>query len=225
MNCLAHAIRFLDDKWFMIGTGLPDWLGMADRKVRIRPKHTEPIIEAGQSDLASMCLGIQQHWVDDDWFHTTPAFHEVTGRIGKMFKEQYDSGDNYRSGFVGHIACELLIDGILAQQNPGALDRYYELVRSIDATDLQNKINSLGARKTDAMTRFLDKYSCEQFLRDYLTDDGLLYRLNRVLTRVRLGALPDSAVSVVAESRVIVREELDDLLSAEIRTAAACRAE
>ncbi len=220
MNCLAHAIRFLDDEWFMIGTGLPDWLGMADRSVRIRPKHIDPIIEAGESDLASLCLGIRQHWEDDDWFHTTAGFHDVTGRIGAMFKERFDSGDNYRSGFVGHIACELLIDGILAAQNPAALDRYYEIVANIDAKDLQNKINSIGAKQTESMILFLDKYSCEQFLRDYLTDEGLLYRLNRVLARVRLESLPPEAVTVVAESRELVRDELDDLLSDEIRQAA-----
>ncbi len=218
MNCLAHAIRFLDQKWFAIGTGLPDWLGMSDRKVRLRPKHVDPIAE-GTGDAADFCRGIQQHWVDDDWFHTTPAFHEVTTRIGAMFKQRFDAGDNFRSGFLGHIACELLIDGVLAEHDPTALDRYYKLVESIDAVDLQNKVNALGAKPTDTIVSFMERYLSDQFLRDYLTDSGLLYRLNRVLARVRLDPLPDQASCVVAESRELVREQLPSLLSSEILAA------
>ena len=216
MNCLAHAIRFLDQDWFAIGTGLPDWLGMADRSVRLRPKHIEPVIESGHPDDASLCRGIQQHWHDDDWFHVTPAFHSVSGSIGKMFREHFDAGDNFRSGFLGHIAMELLVDGILTEQNPGVLDRYYALVDSIDAHQLQNKVNALGAKQTEALVPFLDRYRSEQFLRDYVDDAKLLYRLNRVLARVRLPELPESAVRVISDSRKLVRDQMSVLLTDEI---------
>ncbi len=39
MNYFAHGYRFIDDPYFMAGTALPDWLSVADRRVRIRPKH------------------------------------------------------------------------------------------------------------------------------------------------------------------------------------------
>ena len=155
MNCLSHAICFLDDDWFMIGAGLPDWLGMSDRKVRIRPKHVEPHLD-GDDERARLCRGIQQHWIDDGWFHKSAAFHEVTSKIGGMVREHFDAGDNYRSGFVGHIACELLIDGVLSANQPSLLDRYYEIVERIDANRLQDIVNSLGAKPTDRLPDFLD---------------------------------------------------------------------
>lgn len=216
MNCLAHAIRFLDQDWFAIGTGLPDWLGMADRSVRLRPKHVDPVAESGDSDAANLCRGIQQHWHDDDWFHVTPAFHAVSGGIGKMFRKHFDAGDNFRSGFLGHIAMELLVDGILTERSPGVLDRYYALVDSIDAHELQNKVNALGAKQTEALVPFLDRYRSEQFLRDYVDDGRLLYRLNRVLARVRLPELPEGAEHVIAEGRKLVRDNLPELVGDEI---------
>ncbi len=219
MNCFAHAICFLDQGWFAIGTGLPDWLGMADRSVRLRPKHIDPVIESGEPDDVALCRGIEQHWHDDDWFHVTPAFHDVSAKIGKLFRASFDAGDNFRSGFLGHIAMELLVDGVLTEKNPGLLDRYYELVDSIDGKQLQDKVNSLGARQTEALVPFLDRYRSEQFMRDYVDDAKLLYRLNRVLVRVRLPELPDGAVRVITESRKLVRDELPALVSEEILAA------
>ena len=45
MNYFAHAYRFLDDPYFAAGTGVPDWLAVADRNVRVRQKHAEPLTE------------------------------------------------------------------------------------------------------------------------------------------------------------------------------------
>ena len=41
MNYFAHALPFLDDDpYFVAGTGVPDWLSVADRDVRVRLKHS-----------------------------------------------------------------------------------------------------------------------------------------------------------------------------------------
>ncbi len=219
MNCLAHAVCYLDDTWFMVGAGLPDWLGMSDRSVRIRPKHVDPFLD-GDDERAGLCRGIQQHWVDDGWFHKSAAFHEVTSRIGSWVREHFDAGDNYRSGFVGHIACELLIDGVMSANQPGLLDRYFDIVNEIDAERLQGLVNSLGANQTNRLPAFLDRYIRDAFLRDYVHDSKLLYRLNRVLARVRLAPLPESATVVIGEARELVRAELPQLISPAMLTAA-----
>ena len=213
MNCLAHAIDYFDEPWFLIGTGMPDWLSMADRKVRLRPKHLDSIGDDVGQPAVLMAQGIRQHWADDEWFHRTVAFHEVTSQVGILFRDAYGSADRFRSGFVGHIATEMLIDGVLSERHPEALDRYYAVVESVDAAEVESIINSYGAKQTDRIRRFLDLYLAEQFLRDYSDDDRLLYRLNRVLNRVRLEQLPDGAAEQVATARLIVRHRCDELLS------------
>ena len=217
MNCLAHAIRFFDEPWFVAGTGIPDWLSMCDRKVRLRPQHVEPSIQqADDSSMTLLARGIQQHWHDDDWFHRSAGFFEVSNAIGQMFKVAFDTGDNFRAGFLGHIATELLIDGQLAERHPDALDQYYDTVRSIDPHELQAFVNEFGAKETQNIVPFLNLYLQEEFLRDYVHDDRLLYRLNRVLNRVRLPGLPNDGAKVVGRARELVDSRLADLVSQEI---------
>jgi hypothetical protein len=45
MNYFAHGIRFLDRPWFLAGTATPDWLSVADRKVRLREKFLVPNLD------------------------------------------------------------------------------------------------------------------------------------------------------------------------------------
>lgn len=220
MNCFAHAIRFLDRDWFLVGTGLPDWLSMADRAVRLRPRHVDPIAAADSGAFTELARGVQQHWHDDDWFHSSVAFHTVSTRIGKLFRDRFDTGDNFRAGFLGHISLELLIDGVLAERNPDALDQYYRVVAQIDSVRLQELVNAFGARQTQAIGPFLLRYRQAEFLRDYVDDSRLLYRLNRVLARVRLPELPGEAASVIGTGRDFVREELAELVGSGILAAA-----
>ncbi len=233
MNCFAHAVRFLDDPWFMLGTGLPDWLSMADRAVRLRPRHldalaaetADPPLTTDHADstasddtcddTTALARGVRQHWHDDDWFHASRAFHEVSSEIGVMFRRDFNTGDNFRAGFLGHIAMELLIDGVLTEHQPQALDDYYAVVESADGHRFQQLVNGFGARPTEALLPFLDRYLSEQFLRDYVDDERLLYRLNRVLARVRLPPLPHRARQVIGKGRTIVRERLPELLTTE----------
>ena len=57
MNCLAHGINFLDRPWFLVGTGMPDWLSMVDRKVRLRPKHIDPACDESGGPTDQLAQG------------------------------------------------------------------------------------------------------------------------------------------------------------------------
>ena len=91
---------------------------------------------------------------------------------------------------------------------------YYKAIASVDPAAVEEMINSFGAKQTELVRPFLDRYVDEQFLRDYADDAKLLWRLNRVLNRVRLDDLPDAATQQVGQAREIVRERCDELLTA-----------
>jgi hypothetical protein len=59
------------------------------------------------------------------------------------------------------------------------------------------------------IARFLD----ERFLYDYLDDARLLVRLNHVMRRVGLPALPDQVAELLPEMRAVVRRRRDELLT------------
>lgn len=215
MNYLAHGIRFVDRPWFLVGTAIPDLLSVADRRVRMRERRIVPALEAETDpDRLELAAGVLQHLRDDDWFHRTAGFHEVTGRLTRMFRETIGT-DGFRCGFLGHIVTEMLIDAVLIERSPGRLDAYYAALGHVDSEDVQATVNHLAARSTTKLAGFVDGFRRVRFLEDYVDSARLLYRLNQVMQRVKLTPLPASTVSVLEDGRQVVDESLEALLPAE----------
>jgi len=213
MNYFAHGIRFLDRPWFLAGTALPDWMSVIDRRVRLRPKLIAPCAVGSGTIEAELAAGALQHFEDDHWFHKTRAFAEATAQIGRLFRDFLGPGDGFRCGFLGHIACELLLDSILIERHPDSLDRYYALFESLDAARLSQTVCDLAGQQVN-VAPWLPIFCREQFLRDYADSGRLAYRLNQVLRRVKLEPLPAGIEESLSAGRSIVRTYADGLLPA-----------
>ncbi len=218
MNFLAHGIRFVDRPWFLVGTAVPDLLSVADRRVRLRERHLAPHLERDSTTEdepdAELARGVRQHLVDDDWFHRTVGFHEVTGRLTSMFRESVGT-DGFRCGFLGHIGCEMLIDAVLTERDPHLLDAYYDAVGAVDPARVEQRVNELAPRRTERLAAFLVRFREARFLYDYQDSARLLTRLNQVLQRVKLTPLPPETGRVVEAGRDVVRDALERLLPPE----------
>lgn len=212
MNYFAHGIRFLDRPLFLAGTAIPDWLSVADRKVRMRSKRVAPFVDHADADVAEIARGVAQHLDDDGWFHQTRAFFEVTDAVSQNFRDMLGPDDGFRPGFLGHITTELLLDAALIDRQPLLIDRYYEVIAELDVRQVQDVVNLMGTSQTDRLAGFIDVFRQVQFLRDYTDSSRLLFRLNQVMQRVRLPQLPENTVEVLAKSAVIVRDNVDELL-------------
>lgn len=132
MNYLAHAVRFLDRPEFAVGTGIPDWLTVLGRPMRLRSRDLHPYFEDSSRAVRELAAGIDQHFIDDDWFHTTRAFVEVTAELTLLFRERCGTDDNFRAGLLGHIGCELLLDACLIESSPNRLQQYYHAIMQVD---------------------------------------------------------------------------------------------
>ena len=213
MNYFAHGIRFLDRPYFMAGTAVPDWLSVVDRRVRMRTKRIEPLLDQWEpgSPESEVAHGILQHLSDDDWFHTTVGFSAVTNRMTALFRETLP-GDSFLNGFLGHIVTELLIDAELSHRHPGHLDGYYQAMEEIDPHVVQVVVNDCGRESTSLLARFIPLFIAEGFLHDYAESPKLLRRLNQVMRRVKLEQLPESVLTVLDAGRDLVANQLPDLL-------------
>ncbi len=213
MNYLAHGIRYLDRPYLMAGTAVPDWLSVVDRKVRMRAKRIEPLLDQWpqQSPEHEVALGILEHLSDDDWFHTTLGFNQVTAQMTALFRQQLP-GDRYMNGFLGHIVTELLIDAELSERHPERLDRYYTALRSIDPLVVQTVVNAAAREPTRELARFIPLFIAERFLADYRDSTKLLWRLNQVMKRVKLEPLPESIIPVLDAGRGLVASQMHALL-------------
>lgn len=212
MNYFAHAIRYLDRPYFMAGLAVPDWLSVANRRVRVRRRRIEERLPALTEENREIAAGIAQHLEDDRWFHGTPGFFAVTGEIGRAFRETLHDADTWRCGFLGHILMELLLDAALIEQSPRRLADYYQTLESIDPHRVQNVVATVANGEPTRLAEFVKLFRRERFLEDYLDDVCLLRRFNQVMRRVGLSPLPNDALIVFRYGRGIVRERIGELL-------------
>ena len=219
MNYFAHGMRFIDRPYLLAGTAVPDWLSVADRKVRMRRQRVEPFTADDDPIRADVACGILQHLEDDRWFHQTPAFFEVTGELARRFREALGNEDGHRAGFLGHIVTELLLDAVLMEQHPEVIEAYYDALQSVDPLLVQAAVNEMARGETERLAWFIDIFGREQFLRDYADTARLRYRLNQVMGRVRLKPLPSDVEPVFVAGFELVAERLSGLLPPELYTA------
>jgi hypothetical protein len=212
MNYFAHGLHHLDRPMFLAGTAVPDWMSVADRAVRVRPKLIEPLLADESPEGAEIVAGMLQHFLDDEWFHATPAFAITTAELTARFAALSPDDDGMRPGFLGHIVTEMLLDSVLIAENADQLDVYYDVLAKISPQEVQRVVNRGARGSTERLATFIPLFLRERFLYDYLELPRLLHRLNQVLRRVKLQPLPETAVDVLAYGREIVADRRGALL-------------
>ncbi len=212
MNYFAHGMRFLNRPYFLAGTAIPDWLSVADRKVRMRSRRVMPFADGSGSTHSEIAAGILQHLHDDSWFHQTRAFAETSIELSHLFRDVLGPDDGFRPGFLGHIVTEILLDGVLIEKHGDLLDEYYSVLSTINETTVEQCVNQMSKSQTDRLALLIPRFQNEQFLRDYVQPSRLLFRLNQVMRRVKLNRLPDEIVEVLRKGWTIVADRVALLL-------------
>ena len=213
MNCFAHALPFLDDAYFAVGSCLPDWLSACDRKCRAREKGAQRFINHSDPVIAKIAQGVVQHHQDDDWFHRTPIFNEMILKFAVELRELFGNERSMRPGLIGHIVVEMLLDAFLHKEHPGELNRFYDQVDSVNPQKVQDAINLFASRPTEQLAAHVGRFSKARFLFDYVTNEGINYRLNRVLERVKMNATPEVFLNWLPTARDRVYENAEGLLA------------
>ena len=212
MNYFAHALPFLDDPYFIAGTGVPDWLGVVDRRVRVRPKNVEPLVDDPDAVVAAVARGVRQHFRDDAVFHRTRAFAETTLELSAVLRRALAADAGFRPSLLGHLLVEVLLDWTLAEEHPGGLDAYYRVLDAVDPAAVQRAVNRMAANKTDRLAPMIFLFRRERVLWDYGRDEKLLVRINQVMRRVGFAPLPPEVQELFSPARQLVRRRRHELL-------------
>jgi len=218
MNYFTHGRRFLDTPYFLAGTAVPDWLGGVDRKVRVPRKRAEQYVQHADPVVAMVAQGIVQHHHDDAWFHKNRAFNEMCLQFAKDIRAIIPDDRGFRPRFLAHILVELLLDAQLIAHTPGDIDRYYQVMEELDASDVERAVNLMTTRATDALADRITLFCERRFLYDYADDETLLRRLNNVMQRVKLALLPDSLLRLFPTARREVARRQMELLDERLTT-------
>ncbi len=110
MNYFAHGRQFVDRPYFLVGTAVPDLLNVVNRRVRARRKLAEPFVDDANPHIAALAGGIVRHHEDDDWFHRTKPFTELSLQFTVRIRDWQSEDTSMRPLFLGHILVELLLE-------------------------------------------------------------------------------------------------------------------
>jgi hypothetical protein len=220
MNYFAHGRQFIDEPYLLAGTAVPDWLNVVDRRVRARSKGALLLIH-DDARTAAIARGVIQHHADDDWFHRTPAFAELSWQFTAVLRDMLGRDDGMRPSFLGHILVELLLDSVLIEADPPLLARYYAALEQVDGAIVETVVGQIAGRPAARLGEFIGLFRQHQFLYDYADDEKLLHRLNQVMKRVQLAPLPPALPLLFPAMRRNVAERQRDLLDASTVVAAA----
>ncbi|MGE0605478.1 MAG: hypothetical protein AB7O62_00015 [Pirellulales bacterium] len=213
MNYLAHALSHLDEPYVLAGTAVPDWLNVADRQVRVRSKHALPFVADADERLAAVARGVVRHHADDAWFHETAVFHELCWRFTVEIRDRLPPDEGFRPSFLGHILVEILLDATLIADSPALLESYYRAAAQVDGRVVQEAVNRMAPRRTERLAPLIPHFHAAGFLWDYLDDQKLLRRLNQVMDRVRLPALPPDFCGFLPAARRTIGDRQAELLA------------
>lgn len=76
----------------------------------------------------------------------------------RRFRHALPPDDGFRCSFLGHIVTESLLDGVLMDQDPTLLDRYYGQLSLVSADLVQNSVNAIARQPTEHLARFIEIY-------------------------------------------------------------------
>ncbi len=213
MNYFAHGRDALDDPYRLAGTAVPDWLNLVNRRCRMRTRRVAPLVADADPRVAAIAAGVLDHLRDDQWFHNTPAFVELSLTFCRQLSALLGDREGYRPYFLGHIIVEIMLDAVLIADDPARLERYYDTIAEVDGQLVELAVNRMAAVPADGLARVPPMFCRERFLSDYALDAKLLVRLNQVMRRVSLPSLPDHLRDWLPSVRQTVSDRRAELLS------------
>ncbi|TWU15127.1 hypothetical protein [Allorhodopirellula heiligendammensis] len=219
MNFLCHALPTMnrsppqDVPVLAICTGMPDFLSVIDRRIRVRRRTAEPFLDSPDPVMRNVAAGIVTHVADDRWFHGGATFARLNLEFAVQLRDRLPGDAGFRPSFVGHILIEMLLDANYAIAQRCWVDRYYHLFQQAPLDEIEACVNRITGKPSDRIADTLRRFATTQFLYDYTDDTKLLMRLNQVMARVGLDQLPEAVQRWLPEARAEVRQNHDQLLS------------
>lgn len=191
MNFLAHHFFYAqDDPYHNTGLILPDWSRSAQGKRKLEWMG----IARENQQFQALWDGCQKHYVADAWFHDCGYFVETTEFLEAdltmlqtegLFLEQ-------RKWFLGHILAEVLLDRIIIDRHPGALDAFYGDLNHVPFDHIRDFLLEAGKEEMGRFEQGHAAFLNSEFLRYYATFEGLTESLNRVVQRTKQVAFSDA---------------------------------
>ena len=215
MNYLCHARNSLDRPFELLGTVLPDWLRILDRRARLRLWMVDGRAAAAGSPRAEIHSGLRRHFEDDRWFHATPEFREVTGEIARRIRTVHpDRPDRrVRASFYAHILLEMLLDSWLMEEHPDISRDFAAAFGALDPGTAAIEAGRIAPHPVSGLEAMVTRFVDPRVLEGYRDDVEVVRRLDRMGGHVSQPELPPGFIEITGQARVLVRRHGAALLT------------
>ena len=174
MNFLAHSVVLPlgTGPLARVGSALPDlWPLLSPRPL---PALVLRVLrEGGDLRHAELAYGIAHHMQADACFHTLDEFNRRVGWLAGQLRSRWPGLQQV--AFYAHALVEMLLDRWLMERDPRPLEQYYQaFTPEIFAFVAEHAVNQPG--QSPALLAVLEGFAASQFLRSYVTAEGLAKR-------------------------------------------------
>ena len=128
------------------------------------------------------------------------------------YREKFGNSQTMRASLIGHIVIEMLLDAWLESKYPGSMESMYVWLAKLDAEKIQQSINQFATKPTDKLAPEIGRFLKVRYLFDYLKDEGVRYRMNKVLGRLKLDLMPKESIDWIGKKRQLIYEQAPELL-------------
>ena len=133
--------------------------------------------------------------------------------LALQLRDQLPGDAGFRPSFVGHILIEMILDGLWIRDDRAHAEAYYAAIRQAPPSTIERCVNVITGKPTTKLAAVIDRFAEIQFLYDYLDHEKMLMRLNQVMSRVGLPALPTTMVRWLPEAQDLVESRRHQLLT------------
>ncbi len=201
MNLIGHyACALPCPSSQRLGAVLPDLLGMYRRK--LRPHQVAAAWDAGGASpagVAGLLAGMRfHHAVDASFHHAHAALFRDTAAALQAQLLAASRTPGLKRFLPAHVLAELYFDHLLMQRDPGLSGRFHRELgegRALLSLFVGRHPRADGV----AFRAFLERVLAERFVQDYRTYTGILYRMNRILSRFGQRSLEPAEEGAVAD--------------------------
>lgn len=195
MNLIGHlACAREHGAMLQLGAVLPDVLGLFARRPRAHALEKHWRANGGLSrDMAGVAAGIRFHHYVDARFHAAPLFRDNAVALRKTLQDASREGGLKRF-FAAHILLEMFFDRLLLRHAPALSEWFYTLLERERRGMLERFVSRHPDVDGQAFDTYLGRFLEHRFVEDYLHDEGIIHRADRMLLRMRQRPLNEPEV-------------------------------
>ncbi len=197
MNLLSH---YLCSEPFApavrMGSILPDLLRLFARRPRPRALLAWWEDRAGISaGIRQMIEGVRFHQYVDSHFHRSELFLESSREL-RVAMERAGSRGGLKRFFAAHLLTELYLDHLLLNADPDLSTGFYRLLEQ-ERDGLATFVGEHPEVERGAFEMFLERILRDRFVNDYQNMQGVFYRTNRMLARMKQRTMDEPETEAV----------------------------